>query len=246
MPDSGTEHQPDAVPDRRFRDIVLRMLESRDLDRARMSRFLHDEVAQLLSAAGLQLEILRMDVEERIPGIGSRTREIQTILDEIVMQVRDLSDDLSHEMVARTGLQSALDRLIGLQRQSFAGKIRLLYDSSVRVPAHIGTALFRVVEQALDNAVRHSGAGRIEVIFKMTARGPCAEVRDDGCGFEPGNVRKSPHGLGIMIMDHYAGKAGLTLEIGRQHGPGSTVRVIAEQPRSAGDSEDSNISASQP
>lgn len=223
----GNENPPDAISGRRFREIALRMLESQALERTRMSRFLHDEVAQFLSGAGLQLDILRMDLEERVPEIGSRTAEIQTILDEIVTRVRELSYDLNHEMVERTGLQPALDRLVGFSRRSFRGKIRLMYDSAVRVSGRAGAALFYIVEQALDNAVRHSGAERVEVIFKMTGRGPALEVRDDGCGFDPDAARRSPSGLGMIIMDHYSGKAGVILEIVSEANQGSIVRAIA-------------------
>ena len=72
---------------------------------------LHDDIAQVLSAAGLQLDILRMDLAEAVPGIASRTDEIQKLLDHAVKRVRDLSYELNPPVAERAGLQSGAEWL---------------------------------------------------------------------------------------------------------------------------------------
>src|SRR5437016_4491189 len=100
-------------PDQKFRELALGALEKQQFERAKLARVLHDEVAPTLTGAGLQLDILRMDIERTSSGIASRTSEIQELLDSAVRQIRELSYRLSPDVVARAGLQSALDLLVG-------------------------------------------------------------------------------------------------------------------------------------
>jgi signal transduction histidine kinase len=70
-------------------------------ERGKLARMLHDDIAQVLSGAGLQLDILRMDLAEAVPGIASRTNEIRKLLDHVVKRVRDLSYELNPLLVER-------------------------------------------------------------------------------------------------------------------------------------------------
>lgn len=70
------------------------VLAVRELERTRFARFLHDEVGQCLSAAGLQLDLLRMDLEDLVPAVPARTAEIQEVLDRVMQRVREFSNDL--------------------------------------------------------------------------------------------------------------------------------------------------------
>src|SRR6185295_13886929 len=74
-----------------FRELVLRLLDARDDERTHLARFLHDEVAQFLSGIGLQIDILRMDLEAEAPRVARRAAEIQSILERIVGRVRVFS-----------------------------------------------------------------------------------------------------------------------------------------------------------
>src|SRR5438093_7678313 len=130
MDGGGLKPIPDA--DRRFRALALAALENQQSERGKVARLLHDEVAQLISAAGLQLDILRMDLEDKVPAIASRTADIQDLLERVVNRIRDLSYELNPDIVERVGLQPALDLLVGRFRKSFSGSLRLIYDSSVR------------------------------------------------------------------------------------------------------------------
>lgn len=77
---------------------------------------LHDEVGQLLTAAGLQLDVLRLDFGGQTPGLAQRTAEIQDLLEAAMAHVRDLSTDAHPNVVKRIGLRSALDRIAAQAR----------------------------------------------------------------------------------------------------------------------------------
>src|SRR5437870_2311722 len=81
----GTSPRVDS--ERRFRALALAALDQQQSVRGKLARLLHDDVAQMLSAVGMQLDILNMDLRETVPGIASRTAEIQSLLDHVVKQV---------------------------------------------------------------------------------------------------------------------------------------------------------------
>jgi two-component system NarL family sensor kinase len=213
----------------RLRSIALRAVDMEKRQRARIARFLHDDVAQVLSGAGLQLDILRMDLESQVPEIGLRTAEIQNLLEAVVLRIRGLSNELNPEIVERAGLQPALDTMAGVAREQFGGTLRLRYDSAVHIPVAAAVAMHRIAEEAVRNAIRHSGCSKIEIVVKSTRNGPSIEIQDDGEGFDYISMLDAPPGLGLMAMQHYADCAGLALSVKTTPGKGggTTVRASA-------------------
>lgn len=209
-----------------LRNTALNVLATRELERTRFARFLHDEVGQCLSAAGLQLDLLRMDLEDTAPEVPARTAEIQEVLERVMQRVREFSSDLNPATVERAGLYAALDRMVGRVRRDFPGTLRLMADSSVRLDAPAANAFYRIAEQALDNAIRHAGCTQLEVQFKSTRMGPALEIRDNGAGFDAAGVEDGHCGLGMLIMRHCAREAGIELAVSSLRGRGTTVRAV--------------------
>ena len=213
-----------------LRSTALEVLSAQDAGKERVSRFLHDEVGQSLTAAGMQLDILRMDLEATVPGISKRTSEIQQMLEVVVDRIRDLSYELNPAIVERAGFHSAMDRLAGRYRRSFNGTLRLMFDSSLRIPSEVGSALYKIAQGAVDNAIQHASCSQIELLVKATQAGPTLEVRDNGRGFL---VEGSHRRLGLLLMEHYARQAGLRLTIESQKGRGTLVRAVWERDSSS-------------
>jgi signal transduction histidine kinase len=208
--------------------MIVSTINAREVESNRVSRLLHDEVGQVLTAVGLLLDVLKLDFCKQVPDITDRVHEIQKMLDEAVQQVRALSYDLNPSVVERAGLQSALDRLVGRFRGQFAGSIRYLYDSSVRVPLSVGNAWYKIAELALENAIQHSGATRIEVHVRRTHKNVMIEVRDNGNGFSLVEAKLNPQGLGLLLIEHYASLTPIVVDIKSSPGKGSTVRSTYE------------------
>lgn len=209
--------------ERELAELLISVMHARDQEGARISRILHDEVGQILSAIGLQLDLLRMDLKEDVEAASQRIAGIQKVLETAVDQVRDLSYESNPSIVERAGLPFALDRLVGRYRKAFAGGIRLLFDSSVRVPVEPATVLYKIAEQALDNAVAHSGGAQIEILVKPAKQAVALEVRDNGKGFSPG--QKST-GLGLHLMKYQAAQAGIQFSVASAPEKGTIVRAI--------------------
>jgi signal transduction histidine kinase len=212
-----------------FQSLLKRMIVSainaREVESQRVSRTLHDEVGQVLSAVGLHLDVLKLDFKDRVPEIVGRVREIQEYLEKAVIQVRALSYDLNPAVVERAGLHAALDRLVGRFRTQFDGSLRLLYDMNGRPPLPIGNAFYKIAELALDNAVQHARAKRIEVQVRSTRDALIMAVTDDGAGFSPEDADVHTPGLGILMMEHYAAQAAVELRLRSRPGRGTLVKA---------------------
>jgi signal transduction histidine kinase len=209
---------------RLLKRMIVSMINAREVESNRVSRLLHDEVGQVLSAVGLQLDVLKLDFREQLPEIVERIHEIQKMLDQAVTQVRALSYDLNPAVVERAGLQPALDRLVGRMRGEFSGSIRFLFDTSVRVPLQIANAWYKIAELALENAVKHSGAAKIEIHVKSAQKSTAMEIRDNGSGFSIVEAKLKPVGLGLLLMEHYSTQAPVVIDIKSTPGKGTIVR----------------------
>ena len=220
---------------RSLANLLVSVMHAREEDGARVSRVLHDEVGQVLSAIGLQLDLLRMDLNENVADCSRRVLDIQKVLEQAVAQVRDLSYELNPSIVERTGLQFALDRLLGRHRKDFSGSMRLTFDSSVRLPLVLATALYKISEQAIENAVQHSKATRIEVMVKRGRSGVTLEIRDDGAGFSRGRQAEDSQGLGLHLMRYHAAHAGLRFSVVSVPEKGTIVKAICRIAKLPGD-----------
>jgi signal transduction histidine kinase len=209
--------------ERALANLLVSVMNAREQEGARISRLLHDEVGQVLSAIGLQLDLLRMDIKENKEESSRRIAEIQKVLETAVGQVRELSYELNPSIVERTGLPFALDRLVGRYRKAFEGNIRLLFDSSMRVPVQPATALYKIAEQALENAVQHSGGTQVEILVKPAKQGVAMEIRDNGKGFPS---EKDAGGLGLHLMKYQAAQAGIQFSVASVPEKGTIVRAI--------------------
>jgi len=204
--------------------MLVSTINAREVESDRVSRTLHDEVGQVLSAVGLQLDVLRLDFQKQAPEIAPRTIEIQKMLDLAMSQVRTLSYDLNPAVVERVGLQNALDRLVGRTRTRYSGTLRFLFDSSIRVPLEVGNAWYKIAEHSLENALKHSGASKIELQVRPTANSIEFEIRDDGCGFSIIETKMHSSGLGLLLIEHYAAQAAIEFTISSEPGKGTVVR----------------------
>jgi signal transduction histidine kinase len=192
--------------------LMSQVLEAAEASRYRelevISNLLHDETGGLLTAAGLKLEILRMDgVTGLEPAIDALERAFDS--------VRQLSRNVHPHLVERVGLSRAIETTALSHRRRFPGELNTSIANNVLGPPE----LHRIAEEALDNAVRHSKARTIEVV--LTSQGELI-VRDDGCGFDR---RTDTNGLGLMRVRYLGAKAHLRVRLQTSSESGTIIRV---------------------
>lgn len=197
---------------------------------ARVSRLLHDDVSQVLSAVGLQLDAMRMDFREQASGMDVRAAEIQELLEQAIEQLRDISNELNPSIVERAGLQFALDRLAGNARAHFSGTLRLHFDASLRVPTILAKAFYKIAECALETAMAAPGCSLIDIYVKPSQGEYVLEITDNGSA-DPVESDSAP--LRQLLIDYYASKNHVTLKIQRTPGHGSLVRASFPLPAAA-------------
>jgi PAS domain S-box-containing protein len=216
-----------SAAEQELRYTVLGALKAQEFERNMVSRFLHDTVGQNLTALGLQLDLIRMDLENVSPETCARVVEIQQVLEAMMQRVREYSYELNPSIVERAGLRSALDRLTGRIRGRFTGSMRVKVDPSLRLDPKIASAMYQIAQEAVENAVQHASCSAIEIAVKSTRGGPALEIRDNGKGFDTSDLLRGCRGLGLLSMEHYAAQAGLDLSITSNREMGTTVRAAA-------------------
>ena len=208
-----------------LRHTVLGALKAQEFMRNTVSRFLHDSIGQTLTALGLRLDLVRMDLDAVAPETCRRVAEIQEIIGEMMESVREYSYELNPSTVERAGLRPAIDRLLGRLRSRYTGSLRVNVDPSLKADPKLAAALYQIVQEAVENAVQHASCSWIEISVKSTRTGTFLEVRDNGRGFDPADVAGGRRGLGLLSMEHYAAEAGLELSISSTLEGGTTVRA---------------------
>ena len=173
----------------------------------RAGRTLHDQVGSSLSAAGVQLQLLRMD----LPAAGQQIQETLRILEQALDHVRILSQDLSPSPAYRGGLKQALVRLTD-QYASGRCQVEVEYSATAAVPAEIAAALHEAAAAVVEQAALQ-GAERV-IVTVRGARGMVVRISDDG--------RKSGRARALSAAGMLAREQGLKFE----HDPGNGTIVI--------------------
>ena len=202
--------------------------EIRRAERRRIARDLHDMVLQDLSGALQSLRLSHLRAQRS--GAGPDFAEELRALGRATSGLRSAIYDLRHEE-GRPFVKS-VESLVELNRRANHGReVRLMVDEGFPedLPAEVGVELLRVLQEALTNARRHSGARDTEVRLRTEGRAVVAEVIDDGRGFDPGPAQA---GVGLSAMRERAEGLGGKFEVGSRPGEGTRIRV--EVPRGAG------------
>ena len=214
-----------------LRDVTERwrteraMEEIREAERGRMARELHDGVLQDLSYTAQAMEIIRLNYG----GTGVET-DLQEAAEAIRRAARDLREAIYDLRAYRDGTQDVrqlFESLINLNRQRMPG-CKLAFDLQDGLLEQLsergGAELLRIVQEALTNVRRHSGARAVNVAVSSENGTLRAEVSDDGRGFDPGAL---PPGVGTLGMRERTLGLGGRLEVESEPGAGTTVRLEA-------------------
>jgi signal transduction histidine kinase len=206
-------------------DALRRVVEAQELERRRLARELHDQTGQELTSVLLGLKA----VEEAKSG-AERAEALAAVREQVVEtlhDVRRLAVELRPKALDDFGLVPALERL----RDTFAEQTGMRVDLESRIrerlPTDVETALYRIVQEALTNVVKHARATAVSIVLAPKDRAVTALIEDDGRGFTPDG---SGEGLGLLGMGERLALLGGRLKIESSHGAGTTI--VAEVPLS--------------
>jgi signal transduction histidine kinase len=204
----------------RISNLGGRLLNAQDAERAHLARELHDDIGQQMVLLQMELQALMNTCEE----MSSRdaVSDVATRATAIGTSVHDLSHRLHPSQLRLVGLTGALGTLV---RQLSTNRVSVVF-SHETVPASLSeeltVCLYRVAQEALNNAIKHGRADKISVSLRGTPGSVHMSINDNGVGFDS---RTAPAGVGLISMTERVEHAGGSLQIRSQPGGGTDVDV---------------------
>jgi signal transduction histidine kinase len=211
--------------------LSSRLVDAQEEERRSISRELHDEVGQSLGALLVDLGRLSSNLPADGAEIRERIDHMKSLTERTVGTVRDIALLLRPSMLDDLGLVAALEwQGREISRRSQMEVAVESANVSDDLPDEYKICVYRLVQEALNNAVRHSHARNAKVRVAGGANGIEIEVKDDGQGFDTGRAR----GLGILGMEERVKRLGGSLAVKSAQGQGTTVKAELPLPVSAG------------
>jgi signal transduction histidine kinase len=210
-----------------MRELSQQLVNAQEEERKHLSRELHDHVAQVLT--GLRMELGR--IERLSPTVSAVVGECKGLVDELFLTVRGLALGLRPSMLDDLGLQAALEWHV----RDFASRYPIQVDLKMagefgRLPEVHRTCVYRVVQEALTNCVRHADAHTVAINVSMTDNSIVLSVRDDGVGLNPSHRRR---GLGLIGIEERVKELDGTVVISPGGTRGTIVAVTLPLPSPA-------------
>ena len=210
---------------RRLRELGMRLVAAQESERARIARDLHDDIAQRIALLTVKL------------GSATRTRpfsatlarrtltEACDMLHDLTNGIHLLSCELHPPKLTPRALTPTLKALCDEMAASSGIAVQFTDDAQpVEISEDTALCMFRVMQEALQNAVKHSGGRKIEVRLRLDASAVTLWVADDGTGFDPASARSM--GLGLMTMRERVELSGGRLRIISEPACGTVVEAI--------------------
>jgi len=205
-------------------DSLRRIVAAQELERRRLARELHDETGQALTS--ILLGLRTVESAKTHDGVKEAAEELRELVLSTLHDVRRLAVELRPKALDDFGLEPALERLT----TTFAEQTGISVDYHARLPerlsADVETALYRIVQEALTNIVKHAQATRVSIVVTRQRDSVKAVIEDDGVGFEQEETRED--GLGLLGMRERLQLVGGRFAIESDAGSGTTI--VAEVP----------------
>jgi signal transduction histidine kinase len=187
----------------------------------RIAHALHDEAGQILAS----VHIVLADIAGELPApMRPRFQEAEQLLREIEIQLRDLSHEMRPTVLDNLGLVAALEFLAEKVVKRTGLVVSVEAETQERLPAPVETALYRIVQEALNNTAKHAQAHTVIIALACTPSVASCSIRDDGHGFTVPGESASP-GLGLMGIRERLNALGGSLRVVTKPGNGTTLFV---------------------
>lgn len=205
-------------------ELADHMLQVQETERHRLSRELHDDIGQMLTAAKLQSDWLQRRLPENLQ---PQWATLNDTLDETLAKVRDVSAILNPRQLASLGLEASLR----------AHLLRALADTPVLwslecrqrlsgIPEEMAVAAFRITQEAVTNMLRHAEASNLIVRLQRRPEGLALSIYDDGRGFSPASNPAEQGQRGMAGMSERAALIGGTFSIESTPGTGTHIQAL--------------------
>ena len=206
-----------------LRELSAHLESVREEEKARIAREVHDELGQMLTVLKLETSMCELAYAQLDPGLNERLNSMKKLIAQLFQLVRDVATSL-RPPILDAGISSAIE----WQARRFEARTHI--PCLVQVPEHLpplGAAkevgLFRILQEALTNVMRHAHAHTVELTLSVEGKDLCLSISDDGQGFVPATGR--PTSFGVVGMRERVLMLGGTLFLHSVPGEGTTLIV---------------------
>lgn len=213
------------INQQKFRSVLI--LEGQEEERKRIAMDIHDGIGQMLTSLKFQIESINLKESEKAQ---TKISEIDLLIKQIIKEVRKVTFNLKPTVLGDYGLQAALN--VFIQEIGKLIDIKLIYKTEgelYRLPQKIENNIFRIIQEAINNAIKYSEADMIEVFLRQTENDLTIMVKDAGKGFDPKIVEARSvnieSGRGFFNMYERTEYVNGRLEIISDPGKGTTVML---------------------
>ncbi len=204
-----------------LQELSTLLLNAQEDERRALARELHDDLGQSLSAILMETE--SAEYSDRPEEVRDHLASIKELAEKTVNQVRDLALLLRPSMLDDLGLAPALNWHARETRKRTGLNVAVSADEAIdSLPDEHRTCIFRLVQEAVNNAVRHANARNVEVSVRWERQNVSVTVQDDGAGFDTRCTR----GLGLLGMEERVRRLGGYLKVDSTPGRGTQVQAV--------------------
>jgi two-component system sensor histidine kinase UhpB len=217
----------------RLRALAAQLAEVEDTERQRLARELHDRVGQNLTALGINLNIIQMQMPDGIPEtISFHLEDSLSLVEQTAERIRDVMADLRPPVLDDYGLVAAL--------RWYGEKISRRIDIPItangeepdpRLDTRVENALFRIAQEALTNVAKHAQATHVSIAVVMDGDILRLSVSDDGIGFNPDRLSETDEGQGWGLLSITERAEAVGGEFWIVSSPNQGTQVFIEVPR---------------
>jgi PAS domain S-box-containing protein len=213
----------------KLRELSSKVLHAQEEERGRISRELHDEVGQALTAISVNLQILKQKAAKVGQGLDATVAETQALLEQTMQNVHRFSYELRPAMLDDLGLVAALRWYIRAFAKRTGIRLNFRTDSAVeQLASEPKTVIYRIVQEGLTNIYKYAGASRAEVVIRKSNERIRLTVKDNGRGFEADQLdlsSKDKSGLGLMGMQERLRLVNGDFAVTSAPGKGTVIRA---------------------
>jgi len=207
------------------KEVFAAAIEAEERERERIGNDLHDEIGSSLSAA----RMLLMQLEDSPTATAKEQAVVglvKGVLSDSLQDIRNISQNLHPAVLARFGLSQALHNLGRVCTEAFPSGVAVQVELAVALPYAHELALYRIVQELINNSLKHAQASRVTVQLRQAPHGLVLTVADDGCGFDHGRVQaRSPGGLGLKSLAARVSLLDAVMHLESGPDQGTSVRV---------------------
>ncbi|NMA92266.1 MAG: GAF domain-containing sensor histidine kinase [Firmicutes bacterium] len=215
-----------------FSSMVLKVQEE---EKKRLSRELHDEIGQALTAVKIDLQVIKKELGKRDQGFQERLTDSIGLVDSTLEQVRKQVVSLRPPGLDHMGLVAAVQNMVrGFSRRTGIKARIIAGDKIGRFSSEVETALFRCIQESLTNIARHAGAKEVIIEFKYSPEYLSVSIKDDGKGFEPAIIPATPSSFGLAGMRERVELLNGKFKVDSEPKQGTRITVAIPLPRKGG------------